>query len=161
MMNRLLPFPLMSMAITAMWLLLTGFSSGHAVLALIIGLLVPRVMLSLQPAPARIRFGPAMLKLAGRVIADIFRSNVAVAKVILFDQPERKAGFIEIPIDLRSPYALAVLGIIVTATPGTLWVQHDAKRNSLLFHVLDLVDEADWLRIIKGRYESLLMEIFE
>lgn len=160
-MKRLLPYPLMSLAITAMWLLLTGFSSGHAVLALLVGLLVPRVMLNLQPAPARIRFGPAMLKLAGRVVADIFRSNLAVAKVILFDPPDRKAGFIEIPIDLRSPYALAVLAVIVTATPGTLWVQHDAKRHYLLFHVLDLVDEAEWLHIIKGRYETLLMEIFE
>ena len=160
-MKRLLPFPLMSMAITAMWLLLTGFSSGHAVLALAVGLLVPRVMLDLKPAPARIRFGPAMPKLAGRVLVDIFRSNWAVAKIILFNPPERQAGFIEIPIDLRSPYALAVLGIILTATPGTLWVQYDDKRHVLLLHILDLIEEAEWQTIIKRRYEDLLVEIFE
>lgn len=160
-MNRLIPFPLMSMAITVMWLLLTGFSSGHAVLALLVGLLVPRVMLDLQPAPAGIRFGPAMLRLAGVVLVDIFRSNWAVAKIVLFAPPERRAGFIEIPIELQSPYALAVLGIILTATPGTLWVQHDAKRRLLLIHALDLVDDEEWRRLIKGRYESLLMEIFE
>ena len=28
-------------------------------------------------------------------------------------------------------------------------------------HVLDLVDEETWVRTIKGRYERLLMEIFE
>ena len=28
-------------------------------------------------------------------------------------------------------------------------------------HVLDLVDETVWVRTIKGRYERLLMEIFE
>ena len=28
-------------------------------------------------------------------------------------------------------------------------------------HVLDLVDESEWVERIKGRYERLLLEIFE
>ncbi len=160
-MKRLFPFPLMSIAITVMWLLLTGFSSGHAVLALLVGFLMPRVMLNLEPAPAKIRFSRAMPKLARTVLGDIFRSNWAVAKVILCNPPERHAGFIEIRVELQNPYALAVLGIIVTATPGTLWVQHDAKRQMLLLHILDLEDGVDWQGIITGRYVSLLTEIFE
>jgi multicomponent K+:H+ antiporter subunit E len=31
----------------------------------------------------------------------------------------------------------------------------------LIIHVLDLVDESDWIRTIKTRYEKLLLEIFE
>ena len=53
------------------------------------------------------------------------------------------------------------LALIVTATPGTLWVDFDRRRGTLLLHVLDLVDEESWIQLIKGRYESLLMEIFE
>ena len=34
-------------------------------------------------------------------------------------------------------------------------------RGTLLLHVLDLVDEEQWSRLIKDRYERLLMEIFE
>jgi multicomponent K+:H+ antiporter subunit E len=30
-----------------------------------------------------------------------------------------------------------------------------------MIHVLDLVDENEWIRTIKGRYERLLLEIFE
>ena len=30
-----------------------------------------------------------------------------------------------------------------------------------ILHVFDLVDEADWISLIKGRYESLLLEIFQ
>jgi len=30
----------------------------------------------------------------------------------------------------------------------------------LTIHVLDLVDETEWVRTIKGRYERLLLEIF-
>lgn len=31
----------------------------------------------------------------------------------------------------------------------------------MLLHVLDLIDEDEWRRIIKERYEKRLMEIFE
>jgi multicomponent K+:H+ antiporter subunit E len=31
----------------------------------------------------------------------------------------------------------------------------------LLLHILDLVDRTTWIPLIKGRYERLLMEIFE
>ena len=30
-----------------------------------------------------------------------------------------------------------------------------------MIHVLDLVDENEWIRTIKGRYEQPLLEIFE
>jgi multicomponent K+:H+ antiporter subunit E len=30
-----------------------------------------------------------------------------------------------------------------------------------MIHVLDLIDESEWIRAIKGRYERLLREIFE
>ena len=69
--------------------------------------------------------------------------------------------FMTIPLDMRSRHGLAVLSIIITSTPGTLWVNYDATKATLLLHVLDLVDEAVWIRTIKGRYERLLMEIFE
>ena len=48
-----------------------------------------------------------------------------------------------------------------TSTPGTIWLNYDAAKGTLLLHVLDLVDETVWIRTIKGRYERLLMEIFE
>lgn len=160
-MNRLVPFPLLAAALFAMWILLTGFSPGHAVLAIVIALLVSRSMLALKPEKARIRFGWAMPKLAARVTMDIVRSNIAVARIILLRPPARRSGFLLLPIDVRSPYALALFAIIITATPGTLWVQHDANRHVVIIHVLDLIDEQEWIRMVKERYEALLMEIFE
>ena len=66
----------------------------------------------------------------------------------------------DIPLDLRDPYGLAALACIITSTPGTLWVDFDAASGTLTIHVLDLVDESEWIRTIKGRYERLLLEIF-
>ena len=159
-MAKLLPYPLLSMAIGMMWLLLTGFSSGHAVLAIAVALLLPRVMLRLQPEPANIRFGPAMLQLAAMVLADIVRSNIAVGRIILFGHPARRAGFLQIPMEMTNRYGLSLLAIILTATPGTLWVQYDPNRHYVLLHILDLVEEEDWMHLVKNRYERLLMEIF-
>jgi multicomponent K+:H+ antiporter subunit E len=160
-MKRLIPYPMLALALLAMWILLTGFSPGHILLGGVIALLVSRTMLSVQPEPPRIRFGPAMIRLFLLVSADIIRSNVAVGRIVLFGRPDRHSGFLHLPVDLRSPYGLAALAMIITATPGTLWVQHDARRHVILIHVLDLVDEEAWVTLIKHRYERLLMEIFE
>lgn len=159
-MSRFIPFPLLTAALFVMWVLLTGFSPGHILLGAVIALLVSRVMLTLKPEPPRIRIGMAMLKLAGIVFVDIVRSNIAVARIVLLRPPAQHSGFIQFPTELRSRYGLAALAVIITATPGTLWLQHDAQRHVVLIHVLDLVDEAEWIALIKNRYERLLMEIF-
>jgi multicomponent K+:H+ antiporter subunit E len=161
MIGRLIPFPLLNLALLAMWVLLTGFSPGHILFGAAIAMLVSRTMLSLRPERPTLRIGRAAARLAVLVLADIVRSNIAVAKIILLRPRERKSGFIELPTALRSPDALAMLAIIITATPGSLWVQHDAHRHIILIHVLDLVDEDQWVRQIQDRYENLLMEIFE
>lgn len=160
-MRSLVPFPLLALALFGMWVLLTGFSPGHILLGAVIALSVSRVMRALQPEPPRIRFSMAIIRLAGIVLADIIRSNIAVGRIVLFSPHERRSGFIQIPLQLRSSYGLAVLAIIITATPGTIWLQHDAQRGQVLIHVLDVVDEQTWIDLIKNRYEQLLMEIFE
>lgn len=161
MIGRLIPFPLLNLALLAMWVLLTGFSPGHILFGAAIAMLVSRTMLSLRPERPTLRIGRAAARLAVLVLPDIVRSNIAVAKIILLRPRERKSGFIELPTALRSPDALAMLAIIITATPGSLWVQHDAHRHIILIHVLDLVDEDQWVRQIQDRYENLLMEILE
>ncbi|MFC4256838.1 Na+/H+ antiporter subunit E [Altererythrobacter xixiisoli] len=160
-MKRILPFPLLSATLFTMWVLLTGFSPGHIVIGAAVAVIVSRVMLALQPEPSNIRISSAIPRLAGLVFVDILRSNIAVARIVLFKPKERKSGFIHLPIELQNPYALATLAVIMTATPGTLWLQHDARNRRVLIHVLDLVDESEWVDLIKNRYERLLMEIFE
>jgi len=161
MIRRAIPFPLLTLALLAMWILLTGFSPGHILFGALIAVMVSRTMLSLRPERPTLRLGRAAVRLALIVFIDIIRSNIAVAKIILLRPPERNSGFIELSTALRSPDALAMLSIIITATPGSLWVQHDAHRHIILIHVLDLVDEQEWARLIQKRYEKLLIEIFE
>jgi hypothetical protein len=103
----------------------------------------------------------AVDKTPGQVTAAGLRSNIAVARIILgFGRKRWTSGFVEIPLELRDPFGLAALACIITSTPGTLWVNFNEGSGTLTIHVLDLVDKAEWARIIKGRYERLLLEIF-
>ena len=150
-------------ALTAMWLTLTGaLTVGHVILGGLVALVAVRARASLQPAAIRLRRPLAAVALAGIVVADIVRSNVAVATIVLRRGAHgRVPGFVDIPLDTRNPAALAALACIITATPGTAWAVYDAQSNMLTMHVLDLVDRAESARTIKERYERRLMEIFE
>lgn len=162
-MTRIIPHPLLSIALLLMWMLLNRFSLGHALLGAAIALVAGWALNAVEPTGPRPRRLLPLIRLFGRVSIDIIRSNIAVARLILTDRQGngRKAGFVEIPLRLRAPVPLALLSIILTATPGTAWIDYDPDRGVLLLHVLDLVAEEEWRELIGGRYEDLLLEIFE
>ncbi len=156
------PYPKLSVLLALTWLLLNAPPTpGNALLAVLVGLSVPHVMRALKPEPVRIRAPGTIARLALVVLADVVRSNLDVARISL--QPrhdEREADFISVPLELRDPMGLTVLAIILTATPGTLWVQFDTDTGRLLIHLLDAPGEHDWPQRIKDRYERPLLEIF-
>lgn len=162
-MKRFFPHPLISCAVFIMWLILAGtYSQASFAFAAVLALIVPQILRTLEPEPVRIKNITAIIKLTGIVFCDIIRSNIAVAKIVLGGKKrERVSGFVHIPLTMKNTCGLAVLGIIITSTPGTLWVQYDSRMGVLLLHVLDLVDEEYWIKLIQSRYERLLMEIFE
>lgn len=161
-MNRLFPYPLLIAGLTLAWLLLTRFSLGQLLLGLAVALVAAQAMQRLQPSRPRIRRWDLVPRLAGIVVWDILRSNYDVARILLRRRsPERKSGFLAVPLDMRDETGLAILAIILTSTPGTIWLDYSAARGTLLVHVFDMVDEAHWIDLIKNRYERLLMEILE
>lgn len=161
-MTRFLPFPLIALSLFALWLLLNqSISPGHVLLGGIVGLVGGWVLARLEPPKARLRRLSAICRLAALVLMDILRSNVAVARIILgLERKRLTSGFVEIPLELRDPYGLSALAGIITSTPGTLWVDFDPESGTLTIHVLDLVNEDEWVRTVQGRYERLLLEIF-
>ena len=145
-----------------MWLLLVGSAGpGALLLGLLLALLGARALLALDPARARLRRPRAALELAWVVLVEVVRSNNAVARIILGPGTRKlTSGFVRVQLDMRDPYGLAALACIITATPGTVWVEYDSAKGTMLLHVLDLIDEDDWVRNVKDRYERRLMEIF-
>ena len=153
-------FPLALIGLLLFWLVLNqSISPGQVLIGLAVAAAGTLMLRTLAFPAGGMRRLDAALRLLGRVAADVVRSNLAVARIVL-GQPALKSGFVDIPLELRSAYGLATLACIITATPGTLWVALDEDKCSLRIHVLDLIDEAEWIRTIKGRYERLLLEIF-
>ena len=161
--KRLVPAPLLSLALLGLWLLLNrSLSAGHFVLGTVLALAIPLLTAGLRPLPVRVRKPGAVLRLAFTVVADTTRSNLAVARLLLAPGRRRHpAGFVHIPLDVRDPNALAVLAMIVCITPGTAWAELSLDRSVLLLHVLELDDAATVIADVKRRYEAPLMEIFE
>ncbi|HMM46380.1 MAG TPA: Na+/H+ antiporter subunit E [Thiobacillaceae bacterium] len=162
-MKRRPRIPMLPLVLVGAWLLLNDSASlGQIALGVVFALLISAAITRLRPLPAWPRRLHVAIGLIARVLLDIVRSNFAVGGIIL-DATKRQPtiGFMKIPLDMRDPHGLAMLSIIITGTPGTVWAGHDPDNNVLTLHVLDLKDEAAWVRTIKHRYERPLMEIFE
>ena len=162
-MKRLLPAPLLSVALFILWLLLNrSVSAGQLVLAAILALAIPVLTRGLRPLPVRIRRPGTVLRLGLTVMADTVESNLAVLRFLLFPGLRRHPpAFVHIPLQLRDPNALAVLAMIVCITPGTAWAELSLDRSMLLLHVLEVDDPQTIIDHVKTRYERPLMEIFE
>jgi multicomponent K+:H+ antiporter subunit E len=161
-MSRWLPSPLLFAALLAVWVLLNeSVTPGVIVLGAALTVWVSSLFRALDPAKTVVRRPSAVLTLGLAVLIEIMRSNKSVAQIILgARRRSRRSGFVRIPLDTRNPYSLTALACIVTATPGTIWVEYESTENTMLLHVLDLIEESEWVEIIKDRYEKPLMEIF-
>jgi len=161
-MRRLVPHPVLSSSLVLMWLVLNAFTLGHLILGTAVALLAGRAFALLEPARPRLGRPVAMVRLAAIVTWDILLSNIAVAARIIGagGRAPRHPAFVEVPLRMRDPVPLAILAIIITATPGTLWVDYDPESGVLLTHVFDLGDADEWRATVRDRYEALLLEIF-
>lgn len=163
MIKRIFPAPLLSVVLFILWLLLNrSLSAGQMVLALLVAVVIPVLTSGLRPLPVRIRRPGTVLRLGLRVMADTTVSNLQVARFLLMPSQRRHPpGFVQIPLDLRDPNALAVLAMIVCITPGTSWAELSLDRTVLMLHVLELDHPQAVIQHIKTAYERPLMEIFE
>jgi multicomponent K+:H+ antiporter subunit E len=154
----------LTLVLLGMWLLLNQtVAPGQIALGAVLALLISWASTTLRPLRPRIRHWHVAAGLALAVLADIVRSNFAVARIVVGRRRSRelRSGFLEIPLELRDPHGLAVLAAIVTATPGTVWADLSADGGTLTLHVLDLEDEAAMIRSFKERYERRLLRMFE
>jgi multicomponent K+:H+ antiporter subunit E len=157
----MLPYPLLTISLILMWLLLNGFTLGHLILGSLVAVFASWAMASLRPDKPKLRKWHLLPKLFFIVFFDIIRSNIEVAWLILRGQRrERRSGFLTIPLEIENRTALAILAVVLTSTPGSAWLEYDSYDRTILMHVLDLDDEEAWIDTIKNRYEKLLMEIF-
>ncbi|MFN7090089.1 Na+/H+ antiporter subunit E [Allorhizobium sp. NPDC080224] len=158
----MIPHPLLSLALLLMWLLLNDFTLGHLLLGSVVAIFGGWAMASLRPDKPKMKKWYLLPKLFLIVFVDIIRSNAAVALLMISGKRRKQtSGFITVPLEIEHPTALAIMAVILTSTPGSAWLAYDERRKTVLIHVLDLIDEEQWIENIKHRYERLLLEIIE
>lgn len=166
-MRRWLPFPLVSLALCALWLLLNQtVHPAHLLLGAAIGIAAPLLSRKLQPLGyPRMRTAAqwrSLVRLLAMASVEVVRSCFAVCRIILFaDYTRVNSQFIRVQLTLRDPYGLAALSCLINMTPGTVWVEILPERHELALHVFDLKDTQWWIATIKTRYEQPLIDIFE
>ena len=158
----MLPYPVLTLLLILMWLLLNGFTAGHLLLGTLVAVFASWAMAALRPRKPKLAKWYLFPKLLLLLFGDILVSNLTVAWQILTKPRSRfHSQFITIPLELQDRTALSLLAIVVTSTPGSAWLEYNSNDKTVLVHVLDLKDEAAWTENLKSRYEKLLMEIFE
>ncbi|HVL78030.1 MAG TPA: Na+/H+ antiporter subunit E [Sphingomicrobium sp.] len=161
-MRRLFPHPALAVMLVIVWmLLLNSFTVGGLLLGILFGITVPILTQPYWPNRPPLRFGWPMIDYLAIVIWDIVVANFQVARLILF-RPSRqlRSRWLVIPLELRSPEAIATLAGTISLTPGTVSADVSADGRSLLVHALDVADEAAEVARIKTRYEARLLRIF-
>lgn len=163
MMKRLLPTPLLSAALVAMWLVLNrSLAPAHWLLAIGLGLALPVLFAPLRPVVPRVRHPLALARLIAVVGHDVVASNFMVLRTILAgDRHPPQSGFVIIPMDLRDATGIAALAMITTAIPGTVWCEVARDGSSFMLHVWHAPDKAEFAANYKARYERPLIQIFE
>jgi multicomponent K+:H+ antiporter subunit E len=160
-MKRLFPAPLMSAALFVLWLLLDQhFGLTTLAMAAILALAIPLLTSPLRPLPARMRHPRVALALLVTVGADAVVSNLEIVRSVWRFGRAPRGAFVRIPLDLADANGLAVLAMITTIVPGTVWCELAVDRSALLLHVFDLDDETAFIARYKARYERPLMAIF-
>lgn len=163
MLKKLLPHPHLTVLLTVVWLLLANaYTVNSLVFGLLMGLVIPWLTAPYWPERPRIRNFPMIAEYIAIVLWDILKSNIIVARIVLFMPNARlQPAWVTVPLDLHEPEAITVLAGTITMTPGTLTAELAADGHSLLVHCLHAPDPDGVRDEIKERYERRLKEIFE
>jgi len=87
--------------------------------------------------PVRVAAFPPLV---GAVLLEVARGTWDVGLRVLGLRPLEGPGVVLVPIGERSPLGVAVTGLLVGLSPGSMLLEVDDKRQMMLFHVIDARD---------------------
>ena len=164
-MNRrfgLLPFPLLSLTLALVWLLLANsIAPAHLLLALALGFGLPLWWRRFWVHPPQLHRPWLLMRYILMLFWDIVVANIHVAALVLGPNRKLRPAFIRVPMELHHEVAITILTGSISLAPGTVSARISADRRSLLVHTLHTTDPTALIAEIKQRYEQPLKEIFE
>lgn len=157
----LLPQPLMTLLIIFLWVVIVSrFTLGSLVMGALVGLVVPLLVRAFWVDRPVMRRPLLALGLLARVLGDIVVANIEVARLVLGPTARLRPTWLDLPLEIESPYVATILCSIVSLTPGTVSVDIDMAGRRARIHALNAPDPEAAIATIKRRYEAPLKEIF-
>lgn len=161
MIRKLLPHPILSLTLWAIWLLLNNsFEKTDIVFGFILGLLIPLASARFWEEKVCMKKPLTLIKLIFVVAYDILASNIIVAYLVLSPNSKLKPSFLIVDLDIQSPLGISLLANTISLAPGTLTCDVTQDRKQLILHTLHTDNVEQAIADIKRRYEKPLMEIF-
>lgn len=158
----LLPHPVLSLILLAIWLMLSRSAGpGSLLVGAVLGIGIPFFTRRFWPERPRVRRAGVLLAFFPVFLWDVLVANLKVAWLVVAVTRKIRPRWLVIPLELDNPHAITMLANVITLTPGTLSAEVGPDRATLLVHSLDVEDEADAIAFIKRRYEAPIKEIFE
>lgn len=102
----------------------------------------------------------AALVLLLRFLWQVLVSGLATARIVLHTGELPRSGLIRIGFAPMSEGAAALLGCLVTLTPGTTVIDIDMARREMLLHVLDLSASEAAVASIREDFERHVLRLF-
>jgi multicomponent K+:H+ antiporter subunit E/multicomponent Na+:H+ antiporter subunit E len=102
----------------------------------------------------------ALFILFGLFLWQVFWSGIVTAKLILSADGCRHARLIRMSLGPVSPTGAAVLGCLITLTPGTTTLDIDMERREMLLHLLDGRAPEQAVADIRNGFEKYLLMAF-
>ncbi|MCZ7674766.1 MAG: Na+/H+ antiporter subunit E [Roseovarius sp.] len=161
--RRVYPHPQLTILLTVVWCLLANAPSANTVVfGLILGTVIPILTHAYWPDRPVMHKPLRVIEYILLVLWDIVLANIHVAIIVVFKRnADMVPNWVAIPLDLRTPEAIAILAGTITLTPGTVSADLSDEGHALLVHALDASDPEAVRNAIKDRYERRLKEIFE
>jgi multisubunit Na+/H+ antiporter MnhE subunit len=102
----------------------------------------------------------AAVTLALRFAAAVVRSGLQTTRMILRPDPAMRPGFIEYDFAPMSERGAALLGSLITLTPGTTTVDIDMVSHRMWIHLLDTRGEDAAREEIRSEFEAPIRVLF-
>jgi multicomponent K+:H+ antiporter subunit E/multicomponent Na+:H+ antiporter subunit E len=94
-----------------------------------------------------------------RFLVQCVLSGVSTGRIIL-QRGRSSAGLVRMPYAPMSETGAAVLGAMVTLTPGSSVIDIDIDRREMLLHLLDVEGAESTIAAIRGDFERDLCVLF-
>ncbi|HWV56243.1 MAG TPA: Na+/H+ antiporter subunit E [Longimicrobiales bacterium] len=151
---------LWNLFLAAVWMASTGrFTLADAAFGFLIGFAVLWFSQRFVGRSAYVAKVVAIAAFALFFLRELIEANVRVAYDVITHSHHMRPGVVAVPLDATTDTEIALIGSLLSLTPGTLTVDVSPDRGHLYIHAM-YIDDPDAVRArVKGGFERRVLEL--